>query len=192
MEKQSSLKEQLRSSLSCTVNCGNSDGDTQYPKKHSNKPPQRSSPMKIYFAGPLFSAAEKSFNLQFSESLQQENPDFQMILPQLEAEKIISQPDFLSRMYQFCLQSIKDCDAVLAILEGADADSGTCIEMGYAFGIGKPIIGVRTDFRSSEDRGLNLMVSNICAKLFWEPGLAYNDLVRSVAEELINLVKGNC
>jgi nucleoside 2-deoxyribosyltransferase len=145
--------------------------------------------MKIYFAGPLFSAAEKSFNLNFSESLRQQNPEFQMILPQVEAEKIISLPDFLPRMYQFCLQSIKNCDAVLAILEGADADSGTCIEMGYAFGIGKPIIGVRTDFRSSEDRGLNLMVSNICAKLFWEPGLAYDELVKAVAGELSNLDK---
>jgi nucleoside 2-deoxyribosyltransferase len=147
--------------------------------------------MKIYFAGPLFSVAEKSFNLKFSRDLQQENPDLQMILPQVEAEKIISQPDFLPRMYQFCLESIKDCDVVLAILEGADADSGTCIEMGYAFGIGKPILGVRTDFRSSEDRGVNLMVANICAKLVWEPALAYEELVRSVAGELLNLGKRN-
>jgi nucleoside 2-deoxyribosyltransferase len=140
--------------------------------------------MKIYFAGPLFSAAEKSFNLRFSENLRQQNPDFQMILPQIEAEKILSLPDFLPRMYQFCLQSIKECDVVLAILEGADADSGTCIEMGYAFGIGKPIIGVRTDFRSSEDRGLNLMVSNICAKLFWEPAMADDELVQAVASAI--------
>ena len=145
--------------------------------------------MKIYFAGPLFSAAEKSFNLAFSESLRQHNPDFQMILPQVEAEKIISLPDFLPRMYRFCLESIRECDAVLAILEGADADSGTCIEMGYAYGIGKPIIGVRTDFRASEDRGLNLMVSNICAKLIWEPELGFDQLVRSVAGELLNLIQ---
>lgn len=35
--------------------------------------------------------------------------------------------------------------------------------MGYAFAIKKPIIGVRTDFRNSEDRGVNLMVSHACS-----------------------------
>ena len=65
-------------------------------------------------------------------------------------------------MCRFTLDAINRCDAVVAILDGADADSGTCVEMTYAKGKGKLVIGVRTDFRRGEDRGLNLMVSAIC------------------------------
>ncbi len=68
-------------------------------------------------------------------------------------------------MYCYSLDAINHSDAVVAILDGADSDSGTCIEIGYAKAKGKLIIEVRTDFRSGEDRGLNLMVSNICSHL---------------------------
>jgi nucleoside 2-deoxyribosyltransferase len=47
--------------------------------------------------------------------------------------------------------AIDRCDGVLAILDGADVDSGTAAEIGYAFGIGKKIIGYRGDFRLSAD-----------------------------------------
>lgn len=43
------------------------------------------------------------------------------------------------------------CDAVLAVLDGPDVDSGTASEIGYAFAKGKPILGYRGDFRLSAD-----------------------------------------
>ncbi|MFP4116826.1 MAG: nucleoside 2-deoxyribosyltransferase [Candidatus Aenigmatarchaeota archaeon] len=58
-------------------------------------------------------------------------------------------------------KSIQNCDLILAILEGSDVDSGTASEVGYAAGIGKKIIGYRSDFRlSSENLGtsVNLQV----------------------------------
>jgi nucleoside 2-deoxyribosyltransferase len=42
-------------------------------------------------------------------------------------------------------------DAVLAVLDGPDVDSGTAAEVGYAFAKGKPIIGYRGDFRLAAD-----------------------------------------
>lgn len=42
---------------------------------------------------------------------------------------------------------INACDAVLAVLDGSDVDSGTAAEIGYACGIGKLVVGLRTDFR---------------------------------------------
>jgi nucleoside 2-deoxyribosyltransferase len=42
-------------------------------------------------------------------------------------------------------------DLVLAILDGNDLDSGTSAEIGFAYGIGKKIIGYRGDFRKSGD-----------------------------------------
>lgn len=38
-------------------------------------------------------------------------------------------------------------DGLVAIMDGPDPDSGTAWEVGYAFGVRKPIVLVRTDFR---------------------------------------------
>ena len=46
---------------------------------------------------------------------------------------------------------IDRADMVLAVLDGADVDSGTAAEIGYAFAKGKPILGYRGDFRLSAD-----------------------------------------
>jgi nucleoside 2-deoxyribosyltransferase len=47
--------------------------------------------------------------------------------------------------------AIDRCDAVFAVLDGVDVDSGTAAEIGYAFAKGKPILGYRGDFRLSAD-----------------------------------------
>jgi nucleoside 2-deoxyribosyltransferase len=47
--------------------------------------------------------------------------------------------------------AIDRCDALFAVLDGADIDSGTAAEIGYAFARGKPIIGYRGDVRLSAD-----------------------------------------
>jgi nucleoside 2-deoxyribosyltransferase len=47
--------------------------------------------------------------------------------------------------------AIDAADAVVAVLDGVDVDSGTAAEIGYAFGRGKLIVGYRGDFRLSAD-----------------------------------------
>ena len=47
--------------------------------------------------------------------------------------------------------AIDRCDALLAVLDGTDVDSGTAAEIGYGFAKGKPIIGYRSDFRIAAD-----------------------------------------
>ena len=47
--------------------------------------------------------------------------------------------------------AIDRCDAVVAVLDGVDVDSGTAAEIGYAFARGKRIVGYRGDFRLSAD-----------------------------------------
>ncbi len=47
--------------------------------------------------------------------------------------------------------AIDDCDVVVALLDGAQVDDGTAWEIGNAYATGKPIIGVRTDFRNAGD-----------------------------------------
>lgn len=48
-------------------------------------------------------------------------------------------------------KAIDACDLVFAVLDGADVDSGTAAEIGYAFARGKTILGYRGDFRLSAD-----------------------------------------
>lgn len=48
-------------------------------------------------------------------------------------------------------ERIDKSDAVLAILDGVDVDSGTAAEIGYAFAKGKKVYGLRTDFRLAGD-----------------------------------------
>jgi nucleoside 2-deoxyribosyltransferase len=47
--------------------------------------------------------------------------------------------------------AIDAAGAVVAVLDGADVDSGTAAEIGYAFARGKLIVGYRGDFRLSAD-----------------------------------------
>ena len=140
--------------------------------------------MKIYIAGPLFTLAERQFNKELALAIQKLMNDIVIVLPQYETGKMAGTPDFVDRAFRFCLKSIDECDAVVGILDGADADSGTCIELGYAYARSKPIIGVRTDIRLSEDRGLNLMVANICARLIMKSSLTAN--VGDIAREIVN------
>ena len=46
---------------------------------------------------------------------------------------------------------IESSDGVLAVLDGTDVDSGTASEIGYAFALGKKILGYRGDFRLMGD-----------------------------------------
>jgi nucleoside 2-deoxyribosyltransferase len=47
--------------------------------------------------------------------------------------------------------SIEAADALFAILDGVDVDSGTAAEIGFAAARGKYICGLRTDFRLAGD-----------------------------------------
>jgi nucleoside 2-deoxyribosyltransferase len=46
---------------------------------------------------------------------------------------------------------IREADAVLALLDGVDVDSGSAAEIGYAAAVGTAVVGYRTDWRNSGD-----------------------------------------
>ncbi len=118
---------------------------------------------RIYFAAPLFTQAERMWNRRLADTILKKSSAFEIILPQEEAKKAISENriDF-KKVKEICLKGIESCDQVLAILDGADSDSGTCFECGYGYAKGKKIIGVRTDIRTGEDQGLNAMLNQSC------------------------------
>ncbi len=101
--------------------------------------------MRIYLAGPLFSMAERAWNLSLCEGLEKLGHD--VFLPQRDSP----QEDLPAHIFVSDRIGVENCQAVVAVMDGADADSGTCWECGYAYGLRKPVVLVRTDFRTGGD-----------------------------------------
>jgi len=57
---------------------------------------------------------------------------------------------------------LAEADAVLAVLDGPDVDSGTAAEIGWAAAHGRPVIGLRTDLRLADHEAapVNLQVED--------------------------------
>lgn len=113
---------------------------------------------RIYLAAPLFSRAEQEYNRNLAAKLKDHL--FDVFLPQ-EIGDTDENRDFNEHEIIFSrnIQAIQEADIVLALIEGADADSGTSWEMGYAHGLGKPVVAFRTDFRMvGRHEHVNLML----------------------------------
>lgn len=111
---------------------------------------------KIYVAGPLFNTHERWYLEQIAAAL--ESAGYTTFLPHRDAGDL-GEPTFEARMRVFYadLAALDECAACVALLTGADHDSGTCVELGYMFANKKPCFGL-TDDR----RWLNNMVWGVC------------------------------
>ncbi len=126
--------------------------------------------MKIYLAGPLgFSEAGRAFHegtiVPAIKRLGHEplDPWSAAPAPDIDAEikAVLAMPygpakrdawrKLNVRIGAKNQRLIDECDAVFAVLDGTDVDSGTAAEIGYAFARRKPILGYRGDFRLSAD-----------------------------------------
>lgn len=122
--------------------------------------------IKIYFAAPLFTQAERIWNQTLANTIVEQDPKIEIFLPQIESEKAYINGGFdFAKVQQICLNGIDTSDVIVAILDGPDSDSGTCFECGYAFSKGKKLIGIRTDLRAGEDQGLNAMLNQSCTEV---------------------------
>jgi len=113
---------------------------------------------RVYLAAPLFSDAERAYNATIAKTL--ERHCFHVHLPQEIGDSVASRDTGEHRrIFRENLEELKSSDVVVAIVDGADADSGTAWEMGYAYALGKRIVALRTDFRRvGESEMVNLML----------------------------------
>src|SRR5579864_2546635 len=104
--------------------------------------------IRVYLAGPLFTQAEWQWNERLAQALRDRS--LEVTLPQLGAEPMLTgrKPFDAASLFQTNVENIETADALVAVFDGADADSGTAWECGYAFKAGIPVIGVRTDIRA--------------------------------------------
>ncbi len=111
----------------------------------------------VYLASPLFSEAELDFNRMLRDEIK--NGGFSVFLPQEDSNNVKDRDDRQMIIFSKNEAAIKRSDIVVAVVDGADVDSGTAWEIGYAYALGKPILGLRTDFRTLGIEGtVNLMI----------------------------------
>jgi nucleoside 2-deoxyribosyltransferase len=149
--------------------------------------------MRIYLAGPLgFSEAGNAFYydrlIPLLQRLGHEVLDPWRLTDRHQIEAIAAMPYGETRRGEWRRlnaeigrnnqAAIDRCDALLAVLDGTDVDSGTAAEIGYAFARGKPIIGYRGDFRLAADN--EGCVVNLQVEYFIRQ--SGGSIVRSVAE----------
>jgi nucleoside 2-deoxyribosyltransferase/predicted secreted protein len=113
---------------------------------------------RVYLAAPLFSDAEREYN-RIIAGLLKEN-FFDVYLPQDTGDNnIIRHEREQVKIFEKNKKALYNADLVVAIIDGADADSGTAWEMGYATALGKRVIALRTDFRTvGHEELVNLML----------------------------------
>ena len=113
----------------------------------------------VYVAGPLFNSHERGYLEQIAAAL--EGAGYQTYLPHRDAGVLDkSKPDERRRVFDADLDALNACDLCVALLTGADHDSGTSLELGYLFAQGKPCFGITDDVRTSS---LNNMIWGVCA-----------------------------
>jgi nucleoside 2-deoxyribosyltransferase len=137
--------------------------------------------MKLYLAGPLFTAAERAFNEQLAQLLERQG--FEVWLPQRHEPRDVS----AKGIFEMDVAGLDGADVVVACMDGADPDSGTAWECGYAFAKGVPIVCYRTDFRDAGDAGLspyNLMLSESATVRTEQPFAALEELGQRLVELL--------
>jgi len=145
----------------------------------------------IYLAGPLFSLNERVSNRRLAKALEHIAPEYSIVLPQdFKYHGKFNDNRFFRDVYKACIAGLDTATACVAILDGASSDDGTCYEVGYAIAKGIPVIGVRTDYRASQEKGCNIMLSQGCTAFVHRPGFDENfdglakDIVRKLRRVL--------
>jgi nucleoside 2-deoxyribosyltransferase len=143
--------------------------------------------VKVYLAGPLFTTAEREFNTQLASRLlalghevfvPQENP------AAAPTGKAIFDKD---------LAGLDWADGIVAIMDGADPDSGTCWECGYAYATKKPVVLFRSDLRSSGDAAdipYNAMLIGAADAHIEVPLATVDEAADAIHAELLRLTPG--
>jgi nucleoside 2-deoxyribosyltransferase len=120
--------------------------------------------MRLYVAAPLFTEAERAFNLVLTRAL--ETGGHEVYLPQREAPPA-ARSGRTRGIFQANLAALGKAEAVVAVCDGAQVDDGTAWEIGYAYGRNLQIYGLRTDTRivQQPDERINLMILESLSEL---------------------------
>lgn len=143
----------------------------------------------LYLAAPLFSEAEREFNLRLAHRLE----DFvKVYLPQRDGGLMSTMiangvPAEVAaiRVFRRDTAAIYQSDCLLAVLDGRAIDEGVAFELGVAFSHSKRCVGLQTDSRRLGVWGNNPMISGSLESVV----LSVDDVVAWVRCELADSVR---
>ena len=129
----------------------------------------------VYVAGPLFDEGERWFIERVDATVAAAG--FDTFLPHRDNPP--KDETNVREIFENDKGAIDRCDLVVANLNGITTDDGTAWELGYAFALGRPIIGLHTDWRLRfEHEVVNLMIECSLTKLV----RSLDDLTAALAE----------
>jgi len=128
----------------------------------------------IYVAAPLFNPSERNFNASLKKSLR---PFFNVYLPQEDGGlmddmiKHGTHPQVAARnVFDNDIRALQECDILLIVLDGRTVDEGAAFELGYAYAMGKPCYGLKSDIRQLLKYGDNPMIEVPLQHIFGSAG----------------------
>lgn len=134
--------------------------------------------MKIYFAGPLFSEAERNWIRSAIKRIEALAIELDIPVDVLWPFELISNEEIEElgdearcEVFERCRSHLVDTDVLVAILDGSQVDDGTAWEMGYYYAIrpeGSWIVGIRTDYRYAgefKNSLVNAMIECSCDRI---------------------------
>jgi nucleoside 2-deoxyribosyltransferase len=135
--------------------------------------------MKLYFAGPLFTTAERNWNAEVAEGLRAAGHD--VFLPQ-EKEPGMDGPG----IFATDVGGLDWAEGLVSIVDGPDPDSGTSWEVGYTYAGRKPIVLVRTDIRAltGATGDYNAMLMQSATRRIDLPVASTGEVVRAILDAL--------
>jgi len=123
--------------------------------------------MRLYFAAPLFSSIEMSFNDRLAAMI--ENLGYEVFLPQRDGYEGTPVKEGFEAWSQAIFERDRDhvlgCDVLLCVLDGRVPDEGMAVELGLAYADRvhrnphRKLIGFSTDYRSFSPAGMNAMLA---------------------------------
>ena len=140
---------------------------------------------KIYLAAPLFTALERNINKYIAEKIENTGK-YRVFLPQTVSPTKVNDEYDMYPVFEGCKNNIIDSDIIVALVDGADVDSGVAWELGYAFANNKKSICIRTDIRKSEGNGVNIMIEYGSTKTLYKTKYHQdmNDLIDLIIKEI--------
>ncbi|HSL75799.1 MAG TPA: nucleoside 2-deoxyribosyltransferase [Candidatus Limnocylindrales bacterium] len=141
--------------------------------------------MKLYFAGPLFTTPERTWNAEVVAALRAAGHE--IFLPQEQEPGKDAAGIFATDV-----GGIDWADGLVAIMDGADPDSGTCWEVGYAYGSRKPVVLVRTDFRDLAGKAgtYNPMMAESATVRLDLPAASTTEVIAAILDALAKVEGG--
>jgi len=129
----------------------------------------------VYIAGPLFNTHERWYLERIAETL--EMAGYQTFLPHRDAGLVkLGSTEERLRIFKIDIDALNAADFIVALLTGADHDSGTSAELGYMYASGKSCFGISDDKRGA----LNNIIWGICGN---------GELIVRSIDDLLPLIK---